>query len=66
MARLPRLRESFNTAEVWDKAHFLNQEELQPYAEAVAKINNTKINYVFTMAKPSLSTRYQSASREEV
>ena len=43
MARLPRLRESFNTAEVWDKAHFLNQEELQPYAEAVAKINRNRL-----------------------
>lgn len=43
MARLPRLRESFNTAEVWDKAHFLNQEELQPYAEAAAKINRNRL-----------------------
>lgn len=63
---LKRFRESFNTADVWNQAHFLNDQQSQPYKESLSsykeRIQESSKNFV---SKLEESVKFLSAVLDE-
>ncbi len=57
---LTRFRESFDTSPVWEKAHFLSNEDANKYQEAIARIPKARLQESCTKDKVQESIDYLS------